>query len=541
MLRLEAKNLMSKKSYGSRGQTWHPDFISYMEEIASNPIYQGMPDAYTEDGRVQWEAPSNRGSGRFKDTHHKRRDWWRRKAATLGIGDNEPQWISRTAKSIHPTKTKPCKRCGRVMEISYVYPQKRLIERIKALAGFDSAFIFHPFEPIDQLVERLVGHHGPDILALLPRALRTGQQSEPALPQRLTDWKRWLRRSFIPSEPSLLSPGAMSNAPDRFDGFHSFNLCCRGKADAGRDKQNLASYVTDRRVFEYWNDGDWIAADHLMGWIRANAPGKACVNGHPGPVQADHVGPLSLGFTHRPEFQLLCRSCNSGKNNRLSLRDVVMLRKAENDGIEVSSWHSIYAWNALQDRVKNDETALRLSKILRDNRKTTMYLLGRVLDKQHLAFLVTFLHLERADYAPTLTITSEAPVVCASVQHGRRANRLAAVQKARRLRVAFEALTDYNSKENRSSRIVWPDAAEQALAACLRALRTSSTQTKTLDRKIAIALKSQKAVTDPAVLSPSTDPTFATARGFLAEAMHAVAIALTALWNDDRYVRSDRD
>ncbi|WP_250551869.1 hypothetical protein, partial [Escherichia coli] len=30
------------------------------------------------------------------------------------------------------------------------------------------------------------------------------------------------------------------------------------------------SYVTDRRVFEYWVDGDWVAADRLMGQVRTN-------------------------------------------------------------------------------------------------------------------------------------------------------------------------------------------------------------------------------------------------------------------------------
>ncbi|HFL9475791.1 TPA: Alw26I/Eco31I/Esp3I family type II restriction endonuclease, partial [Escherichia coli] len=62
----------------------------------------------------------------------------------------------------------------------------------------------------------------------------------------------------------------MANPPDRFDGFHSFNRCCRSIADKGRTKENLKSYVTDRRVFEYWVDGDWVAADRLMGQVRTN-------------------------------------------------------------------------------------------------------------------------------------------------------------------------------------------------------------------------------------------------------------------------------
>ena len=49
---------------------------------------------------------------------------------------------------------------------------------------------------------------------------------------------------------SLLSPGVMSNAPDRLDGFHSYNKCCRAKEDKGRSKENLNKYGEDRRAYE---------------------------------------------------------------------------------------------------------------------------------------------------------------------------------------------------------------------------------------------------------------------------------------------------
>jgi 5-methylcytosine-specific restriction endonuclease McrA len=74
-----------------------------------------------------------------------------------------------------------------------------------------------------------------------------------------------------------------------------------------------------------------------MGRIRADFSSESCFSGHPGPCSADHIGPLSLGFTHRPEFQLLCKPCNSAKNNRMSLREVVHLRKVEAGGETVIS------------------------------------------------------------------------------------------------------------------------------------------------------------------------------------------------------------
>ena len=51
----------------------------------------------------------------------------------------------------------------------------------------------------------------------------------------------------------------MGNPPDRLDGFHSYNRCCRGTSDKGRFKENLKRYGDDRRAYENWSDGPAIA------------------------------------------------------------------------------------------------------------------------------------------------------------------------------------------------------------------------------------------------------------------------------------------
>ena len=56
-----------------------------MVEIVRDEAYEGMPDAVKEDGKIQWEAPSNRSSGLYQYTHQKRLEWWREKAITIGI------------------------------------------------------------------------------------------------------------------------------------------------------------------------------------------------------------------------------------------------------------------------------------------------------------------------------------------------------------------------------------------------------------------------------------------------------------------------
>jgi hypothetical protein len=92
----------------------------------------------------------------------------------------------------------------------------------------------------------------------------------------------------------------MSNAPDRLDGFHSYNLCCRGKQDTGRAADNLKTYGVDRRAFEHWCEGDWSAANALMNSV---TEGTCARCGAFGQLTADHVGPISLGFLHSPRFE----------------------------------------------------------------------------------------------------------------------------------------------------------------------------------------------------------------------------------------------
>jgi hypothetical protein len=99
----------------------HPRFLEYQEFIVEHPSYARMPDVRGVGGDIQWEAPSNRKSGRFRDTYRKRKAWWAEKAREVGIDPSSNQWISRTAKKIHPTGNKPCKVCGRVMDTGFAY------------------------------------------------------------------------------------------------------------------------------------------------------------------------------------------------------------------------------------------------------------------------------------------------------------------------------------------------------------------------------------------------------------------------------------
>lgn len=526
----------------------HPRaFIEYIEFIVTHDNFKGMPDAYCNSGDVQWATPSNRNSGRFKDSHRKREIWWRRKAMQLGIEIDEGNaWKNHTAKLNHPTKMKPCGICGKIMDLRYSYANKYMIRRIQRLPYFDESFIIKYPEHILILTSRLFEVYGDRILKDLPTLLKTSSTKIPEIEPNLEKWLIWIEEKYIPAEPSLLSPGAMSNVPDRFDGFHNYNLCCRSRADKGRSKENLQSYNTDRRAFEYWVDGDWVAADALMGLIRNKKfQNEPCLNGHRGPCTADHIGPISLGFSHRPEFQFLCRECNSAKNNRMFLSDVAHLRDAEHMGENVASWYCKSLWDLRKDYVVDEETARRLSKLLRDNRYNIMTILNYIKSKGHFVFLSTLLELSYANYDISFeNLRVENHITKYDyLNKKRRVTKYATEQKARRLRVAFEALNDYADKEKRNAIIVSSDAVMRKLDLALEILGRippKSYGNEDLASLLSTGNPSEEKLRLAVQLIPesSDEPKkFVDAKLQIVEAADVIAKELSDMWTDNRYMR----
>jgi len=241
-----------------------------------------------------------------------------------------------------------------------------------------------------------------------------------------------------PNKKGTLSPGAMSNAPDRFDGFHSYNLCCRSKEDTGRHKENLQRYGEDRRAYEFWVDGDWKAASWLMQEFRKHG------------VSPDHIGPISLGFSHRPRFKPMTVSDNSAKGNRMTLKDVMSLIEDEKKGHIVISWHSKYIWDKLKNKVRTSEEALLLSKLMRRNMHYVLRILYLIHKKGYDHFLIrNFLHPEYARYSILFknfnykdgTFTKMTKIKGDKKQYLNNAQRY--------IRKSLESLERYSDKENR--------------------------------------------------------------------------------------------
>ena len=530
-------------------------FLQYEEEIVNHPAFAGMPDLRHDDGTIQWEAPSNRGSGAFQFSHDKRYQWWVEKAAEVDISTDEDKWISKVAKRIHPTKLHPCKVCGRVMDIRYCYLSSNFMKRVEKLPFFDGSIEMDEVTHILDFVTAFVDIYGEQAYEALPGLLKCTQvKTFPDLPNDLTAWTTWIEQNYIPSEPSMLGPGAMSNAPDRLDGFHTFNRCCRSSADKGRSKENLASYSTDRRAFENWSDGNWITANKLMGFISSNPDIKKehCANDgnggyHPRPCSADHIGPISLGFCHRPEFQFLCKSCNSAKNNRMYYSDVLHLIEVEKDGETVATWYADPIWQQCKGKVVDKESALRLSRVMRDNRNIAMMLLADFIDKGEYLFLLTLLHLEYADYDyDILPGSTRIQNQIVTVKFSRREStlRYVSIQKTRKIRVAFSSLAEYARKENRNGYMYSSKEIQELKLRAFSLLSKVSESLKTDNRRLIAAISEDGSDADIEQFIASIDyaaikrvPEYTEARKILVRIMELVSKELASNWDDPRYSR----
>lgn len=349
----------------------HPAFVEYEEFIVNHPNYADMPGARREDGSVRWVVASSSALGK------RRREWWR---SRLLPGE---RYLRDAAFRLHPTKQKPCQICGRVMELDYVYPARNRLQRVYALLKERgqltpelAAYLSDPetmLTHVREVVRGILERGGEQAVAAVAEAYKV----PPGIHRNADAIVDYLLELPVRSRRGLLSPGAMSNAPDRLDGFHSYNLCHREEADKGRSRRNLAKYGEDRRAFESWVDGDHKIASWAMkeftkyGW------------------SADHIGPVSQGFAHRPNgFRPATREFQSTRRDRLRVKDISLLVQAEREGEEVASWHVRALWNALKEcAAASDARAADLGRAMRQQVHDALTLLYHLLKLGHEPFL----------------------------------------------------------------------------------------------------------------------------------------------------------
>ncbi len=397
----------------------HPNFTEYQEFIVLHTNYAGLTFKRKENKEIVWVAPKVTQDEKLRDI------WWQNQAKKLRI-EIKAGFYVKVAVIIHPTKIHTCQICGKNLSILYVYPNANTLKKINQTFQTN----FQPFEnDIFEIIDAL-----PNELDKWKAIFNLTKNTQ------ITDYqslKNYLQVSQVDtSSKSFFSPGVMSNAPDRFDGFHSDGNCCRSKSDKGRHKSNLQRYGQDRRVYENWADGDWKQADRLMSMFRKFG------------LSADHIGPISLGFCHRPKFHPLSKEENSAKNNRMSFSDVQVLIADEKNGEQVVSWHSKYIWDNLKNKIQNNNDALKLGKLMRLTLHWVLTIFALIDDQGFREFLMQFLNLDHSNYDykfPNFQPDGTFSEIIKIEKKGKNQEN----NKERYVRIAFESLEEYKNKNNR--------------------------------------------------------------------------------------------
>jgi Alw26I/Eco31I/Esp3I family type II restriction endonuclease len=467
--------------YGDARRSWHPLFVAYMDSIVEHQNYSGMPCTRDFTGKIDWTIPSNRPRGSKNwDGNERRREWWRNKAVELCI-PVEGHWLSEVAKRIHPFGRKPCQTCGRIMEIAYVYPNKTTIAIIEKVVPEDFLLPRLGNETVFDLLENLKTEFGtPTAVSILSKAfplIITSTSIEEA--------GKILLSEYVVKESRRLSPGVMSNAPDRLDGFHTYNLCCRSREDTGRSQKNLVTYGVDRRAFEQWSEGDWAIADSVMAQAGVG-PCSFCSK--VGQISADHIGPISLGFAHTTNFRPLCIRCNSAKNNRMSLQDIFDLRMLEEKGIAVASWQILPLWNSVKTKISSDEDAAKLSKLLRILQHHYLISLFQAVNAGVPDLLIPLLQIHHSYNRIELRGFNAATLTFDSVNVEKRQDKYALSRGSRVMRIAFDALKNYSVKTSRNIQLVSDEKIGEHLSSYSETLSKALKTPSAIREKLALAI-----------------------------------------------------
>lgn len=414
---------MSKK-------TISPEFRKYMEMIVNCNNYKGLPYKRKKDGTIVWMAAANSELGQ------KRQEWIDKKAKELGISG--PGKNAKVAFKIHPTKEKVCQICGKKMSIRYIYPNKNFI---KFLAK-NYNYIFNKYDSIYDIVKFLKESNicEDDIIKLLIEKAKL--QPEEIKEKNLDEIINIIEIKCRNENLKIFGPGAMSDWPDRFDGYHSYNRCCRTKEDKGRSFLNLKSYSKDRRAYEYWSDGNIIAANKFMS--------SKYFHG----ASADHIGPISLGFVHDPHFlQLMSRSANSSKRDRLSMRDFNLIKEKEKEyHITPISWFASDIWKEMKSKVNNykdlEKYRLKLKKNMNNYMECLWIIYKNTNNNKGKNFLTRALINPKKKYFKYnyKFYSSNGDYTKVPKKQSKQLNK----EYKRFIRVSFQSLEDYHNKKNRS-------------------------------------------------------------------------------------------
>jgi len=433
---------MKKPKYGRGKFKAHSNYIKYMKMIVNHLNYSDIPGAVQDNGKIIWQVSSGRSTSFYK-FYKDRFDWWVKKADAnkiRGKGNSDDRF-SITARMIHPTGYRACRLCGKDYNVGYFYLNHVLTNRLNAL--LNSSIAFKKKQPITEALNTLKVTIGEEETEKVIREMfpeRTEIFDKHGISKDAFEQSNHIRSNY-------LSPGFMCNPPDRLDGFHDYcnPLGCRENHDPGRSKENLNSYQHDRRVFEYWSEGDWLVADALY---RKAGTGSCYICGKKlKKISPDHVGPLACGFKHFPFFLPTCRPCNASKNRRLFKTDVDRLIHCEKKtGESVSSWQVQSMWDRNKLLVRNDADAKELSDWMRAMQDYYIRALYAMYAAGNVRFLTLFLHPELAGFNVVFTGLDRSDLTFKRYKKTPVESKLRNSLASRSIRISFEELEVYAKK-----------------------------------------------------------------------------------------------
>ncbi len=413
-------------------KNYHPRFIEYQEQIVNSPNYTGLPITRGSNGKLNWVAGKQTPIGK------QRLEWGDKKAAELQItGDGK---YAKLMFQIHPTRIKICQICGSEMSLYYIYLNSNLVKKINRTFGLSC----NTNTSLIQAYPLMVEQKGEDFVKrfLMEEFDLSGEYVSSSGELIIDACEQACR---IRKTSNKLGPGAMSNFPDRFDGFHSYNRCCRSSQDKGRDADNLKTYGKDRRAYEYWSDGNICSANGFMK--------SSFFNG----FSADHTGPISLGFVHDSVYlKRMSKGDNSSKRDKLQYDDVMKIIQIERrTGIPAMNWFSQKIWNHLKDLVlsrsiiSNGPELESVRRMLKQNMSNYMYILKQIrsVPGGDLFLIETFIKPKIQCFMYNYEWNEFGDVISREKRAINDANRK---ELERMERVCLQSVDDYETKSNRN-------------------------------------------------------------------------------------------
>jgi len=425
-------------------KNYHDSFKEYTEYIVSHPNYNGLKYNRRKDGRIKWVTTKNTKIGK------ERINWALNKAKEFRV-EEENAVYSKVMYKVHPTKETVCQICGEPMSIQYIYPNSHFKKRLEK----DFDYIPNIFDSIHEINEyfKTIGMSEPKIIDYYYKSmnLKDINPAEYSL-EELVKYIEYICRS---GKKSTFGPGSMSNFPDRYDGYHSYNRCCRKREDTGRHDSNMRTYNKDRRAYQNWSDGNIHAANKFMN------------SSYFQDSSADHIGPISLGFVHDPRYlKKMDSGENSSKRDKLLYDDILeLIRIEKNTKLPAASSFAAIIWQHLKNHLENSNYLLESYRnAFKDNILMFMEFLWLILDNCNdnaELFLDKFYFDKKAGYFQYDYEFNED----GNITDYRERNITDATKKEydRFVRISINSVYDFHEKNNRLRTIAFSDEVNQLI------------------------------------------------------------------------------